>query len=82
MLFNSAPWFFNRDLYDQGSHDIKLRNLAAVAFEPTPPKRLVPKMSALCHSATLPNGLNIGLKHCKSVALIICQCSEIRLLPV
>ena len=28
--------------------------LAAVGFEPTPPKRLVPKTSALDHSATLP----------------------------
>ena len=30
-------------------------NLAAVGFEPTPPKRLVPKTSALDHSATLPH---------------------------
>ena len=30
-------------------------NLAAVGFEPTPPKRLVPKTSALDHSATLPD---------------------------
>ncbi|RXN28886.1 hypothetical protein ROHU_005266 [Labeo rohita] len=28
--------------------------LAAVGFEPTPPKRLEPKSSALDHSATLP----------------------------
>ena len=28
--------------------------LAAVGFEPTPPERLVPKTSALDHSATLP----------------------------
>ncbi len=28
--------------------------LAAVGFEPTPPKRLVPKTSALDRSATLP----------------------------
>ena len=28
--------------------------LAAVGFEPTPPRRLVPKTSALDHSATLP----------------------------
>ena len=28
--------------------------MAAVGFEPTPPKRLVPKTSALDHSATLP----------------------------
>ena len=30
-------------------------NLAAVGFEPTLPKRLVPKTSALDHSATLPD---------------------------
>ena len=42
------------------------RNLAAVGFEPTPPERLVPKTSALDHSATLPNVLNVGSKHCKS----------------
>ena len=29
-------------------------NMAAVGFEPTPPKRLVPKTSALDRSATLP----------------------------
>ena len=29
--------------------------MAAVGFEPTPPKRLVPKTSALDHSATLPD---------------------------
>ena len=34
--------------------------------EPTPPKRLVPKTSALDRSATLADGLNIGAKHCKS----------------
>ncbi|GIY62361.1 hypothetical protein CDAR_50111 [Caerostris darwini] len=28
--------------------------MAAVGFEPTPPQRLVPKTSALDHSATLP----------------------------
>ena len=32
----------------------KNSTLAAVGFEPTPPKRLVPKTSALDHSATLP----------------------------
>ena len=32
----------------------KKRNLTAVGLEPTPPKRLVPKTSALDHSATLP----------------------------
>ena len=30
------------------------KQLAAVGFEPTPPKRLVPKTSALDRSATLP----------------------------
>ncbi len=29
--------------------------MAAVGFEPTPPKRLVPKTSALDRSATLPH---------------------------
>ena len=28
--------------------------MAVMGFEPTPPKRLVPKTSALDHSATLP----------------------------
>ena len=41
-------------------------NLAAVGFEPTPPKRLVPKTSALDHSATLPDAINIGPNYCKS----------------
>ena len=30
------------------------KTLAAVGFEPTPPRRLVPKTSALDRSATLP----------------------------
>ena len=34
---------------------MKKRKLAAVGFEPTPPRRLVPKTSALDHSATLPD---------------------------
>ena len=34
---------------------MKKGNLAAVGFQPTPPKRLVPKTSALDHSATLPD---------------------------
>ena len=42
------------------------RNLATVGFEPTPPKRLVPKTSALDHSATLPDTLNVCPKHRKS----------------
>ena len=45
---------------------MKKGNLAALGFEPTPPKRLVPKTSALEHSATLPDMLDIGPKHCKS----------------
>ena len=39
--------------------------MAAVGFEPTPPKRLVPKTSALDRSATLPvynTNYNISLK--------------------
>ena len=35
-------------------HGRRNKTLAAVGFEPTPPKRLVPKTSALDHSATLP----------------------------
>ena len=67
MPLNSVPWYFNRAVYDQGSHDAKM-NLAAVGFEPTPLKRLVPKTSALDHSAPLPDVRNIGSKHCgKSV---------------
>ena len=34
-----------------------LLKLAAVGFEPTPPKRLEPKSSALDRSATLPSEL-------------------------
>ena len=30
------------------------KNMTGVGFEPTPPKRLVPKTSALDHSATQP----------------------------
>ncbi len=33
--------------------------LAAVGFEPTPPKRLVPKTSALDRSATLPHACSL-----------------------
>ena len=36
-------------------------NLIAVGFEPTPPKRLVPKTSALDHSATLPHDIQAAL---------------------
>ena len=42
---------------------MKNKSLAAVGIQPTPPKRLVPKTSALDHSATLPD---IPLSH-KSV---------------
>ena len=38
----------NRSLYKKG-------RMGGVGFEPTPPKRLVPKTSALDHSATLPS---------------------------
>ena len=38
----------------QWSYKKMRKNLAAVGFEPTPPGRLVPKTSALDHSATLP----------------------------
>ena len=34
---------------------MKKRNLAAVGFEPTPPKRMVPLTSALDQSTTLPD---------------------------
>jgi hypothetical protein len=33
--------------------------LIAVGFEPTPPERLVPKTSALDHSATLPHDIEV-----------------------
>ena len=33
---------------------VKNQHVAAVGFEPTPPRRLVPKTSALDRSATLP----------------------------
>ena len=33
--------------------------MAVVGFEPTPPKRLVPKTSALDHSATLPHMIKV-----------------------
>ena len=65
MLFNSVHRCFNRAVYDQGPHDAKL-NLAAAGFEPTPPKRLVTKTSALDRSATLPDALSICPKHWKS----------------
>ena len=35
--------------------NVRKNHLAAVGFEPTPPKRLVPKTSALDRSATLPD---------------------------
>ena len=39
--------------------------MAAMGFEPTPPRRLVPKTSALDHSATLPVSLESQLKKLK-----------------
>ena len=46
---------------------MKKWKLAAVGFEPTSPKRLVPNTSALDQSATLPDALNIGPKHWKTI---------------
>ena len=37
--------------------------MAVAGFEPTPARRLVPKTSALDHSATLPNDLPDPGKH-------------------
>ena len=37
--------------------------MAAVGFEPTPPKRLVPKTSALDRSATLPADDRFGVNY-------------------
>ena len=51
----------NRSIYEQGTHNAK-KKLAAVGFEPTPPKRLVPKTSALDHSAKLPDAFYTGNK--------------------
>ena len=53
MPFNGVPWCFNR--YTIEFLRMQKWNLAAVGFEPTPPKRLMPKTSALDHSATLPD---------------------------
>ena len=39
--------------------------MAAVGFEPTPPKRLVPKTSALDRSATLP------IQHVLAIGFIV-----------
>ena len=52
------------ELYTTKVLMIQRGNLAAVGFEPTPPKRLVPKTSALDHSATLPHAINVGPRHC------------------
>ena len=42
----------------QNKHELRQKSLAAVGFEPTPPKRLVPKTSALDRSATLPGQIS------------------------
>ena len=52
------------ELYTTKVLMIQKGNLAAVGFEPTPPKRLVPKTSALDHSAPLPDASNAGPRHC------------------
>ena len=54
------------ELYTTKVLMMKKWKLAAVGFERTSPKRLVPNTSALEHSATLPDALNIGPKHWKS----------------
>ena len=48
------------ELYTTKVLMIQKGNLAAVGFEPTPPMRLVPKTSALDHSATLPDAISVG----------------------
>ena len=42
------------------------KSLAAVGFEPTPPRRLVPKTSALDHSAKLPYNRKVESRKQKS----------------
>ena len=44
---------------------MKKGSLAAVGFEPTPPRRLVPKTRALDHSATLPDALELKHWRCR-----------------
>lgn len=54
--------------------------LAAVGFEPTPPKRLVPKTSALDHSATLPYGFEektMHFCHLQIVQVVCCKITQI-----
>ena len=51
--FSGAVWEFALRLQLPASNKMR-SGMAAVGFEPTPPKRLVPKTSALDHSAMLP----------------------------
>ena len=55
--FPISPPFCSHSLAVQLIHDLRTdaKSLAAVGFEPTPPRRLVPKTSALDRSATLPS---------------------------
>ncbi|GIY12866.1 hypothetical protein CEXT_329051 [Caerostris extrusa] len=56
--------------------------MAAVGFEPTPPQRLVPKTSALDHSATLPTFVHsLGLKKNKTKILPF-QVSKFKIKPI
>ncbi|KAH3859329.1 hypothetical protein DPMN_102047 [Dreissena polymorpha] len=51
--------------------------MAAVGFEPTPPKRLVPKTSALDRSATLPYiNLVTGSKLLDNVISYTASCQQ------
>ena len=54
---------------------MKKGNLAAVGFEPTPPKRLEPKTSALDHSYTLPDAISdiITRKANRILGLLKCR---------
>lgn len=56
MVYSMKEWEpqSSKSLWRQDITHHKLTTLAAVGFEPTPPKRLEPKSSALDHSATLP----------------------------
>ncbi|GFV65560.1 hypothetical protein TNCV_778461 [Trichonephila clavipes] len=47
-------YIYRINLHLKGTKKMRFKILAAVGFEPTPTMRLVPKTSALDHSATLP----------------------------
>ena len=51
MPFNNLPWCFNRAVYEEGSHDAKMK----LGSRGIRTRRLSPKTSALDHSATLPD---------------------------